>query len=295
MKDINTLASDIASVLKNAANGTVAPSIGEQSLLDMAANIGKHTLDAFKHRKPERAPGVIWMSELGKPCVRKLWFARNKSDKAEPMSANMHVKFLYGNMLEELVLFLAETAGHTVEKRQASVEHTVDGWSIRGRIDAVVDGVLVDVKSTSPYGYKDFQNGLVDDVFGYNGQLSGYNGLGAPTYERQGFIAIDKQNGHIGFFETKWEDHSSHASELVKALSHTAAPVREFVPVPDGKSGNEKLPHVCSYCEFKHHCWRDSNGGKGLKGFYYSQGPVWMTKVKREPLVAPIIRETETP
>ena len=47
----------------------------------------------------------------------------------------------------------------------------------------------------------------------------------------------------------------------------------------EGKSGNEKLGFECSYCPYKAECW------PGVRGFAYSYGPVFLTKVVRTPSV----------
>ena len=51
-------------------------------------------------------------------------------------------------------------------------------------------------------------------------------------------------------------------------------------------SGNRKLSVECSYCSFKVDCWDDSNDGKGLRKFIYSNGPRWFTEIKKEPNVS---------
>ena len=45
----------------------------------------------------------------------------------------------------------------------------------------------------------------------------------------------------------------------------------------------------CSYCQFKHSCWKEANEGRGLRTFLYSTGPKHFTHVEKEPRVAEII------
>jgi len=59
--------------------------------------------------------------------------------------------------------------------------------------------------------------------------------------------------------------------------------------VPEGKSGNMKLGVNCSYCPHKVTCWDDANNGDGLRLFLYSNGPMWLTEVQKEPKVQEII------
>ncbi len=74
------------------------------------------------------------------------------------------MRFLYGHLIEEMVLALTKLSGHSVtdEQKQAEVE------GIKGSMDCKIDGVLTDVKSASPYGFKKFKDGSLidDDPFG---------------------------------------------------------------------------------------------------------------------------------
>jgi hypothetical protein len=67
------------------------------------------------------------------------------------------IKFMYGHMIEEMLLFFTRMAGHTVEGEQKQC--TVEG--VRGHMDARIDGRLIDVKSTSSYGFKKFKDGTL--------------------------------------------------------------------------------------------------------------------------------------
>ena len=60
---------------------------------------------------------------------------------------------MYGDIIETLVLWLARQAGHEVKWEQKEV--SIDG--VTGHIDAVIDGVLADLKSCSPFSYKKFR------------------------------------------------------------------------------------------------------------------------------------------
>ena len=98
---------------------------------------------------------------------RKLWYEINDPIPRKE-TPQLRMRFFYGHILEALLLYLATEAGHKVEHKQAEV--VVEG--IKGHIDAVIDGVLVDVKSASDYGFKKFKDGQLvnDDPFGYIAQ-----------------------------------------------------------------------------------------------------------------------------
>ena len=231
----------------------------------------------------ERTDPKLWMSNFGQPCERKLWYSINKPELAEPLKPEVFVKFLYGDILEELLLFLAKEAGHTVEAEQERVE--INGVS--GRIDAIIDGHLVDVKSASTYSFSKFQGHLEPDAdsFGYLGQLNAY--LSAtkddPRLKEKdiaAFLVIDKTLGHICIDKqpgTQWDYHI--IIEQKKEMIAGDKPERAYDDIPEGKSGNRKLRAACSYCPFKHDCWPN------LRAFLYSFGPVFLTHVAKTPKV----------
>lgn len=202
------------------------------------------------------------------------------------------MKFLFGDILECLLLFLAEEAGHTVTQKQAEVN--VNG--VLGHIDAVIDGVVVDVKSASTYSFKKFKDGSLEtnDPFGYYEQLAGYSkGLDDIP---GAFLAIDKTLGHITLLSVSTEqlvplDINGRVQHLKEMLGSDQLPGRCYEDEAMGEGGNRKLGVNCSYCPFKQECWKDSNGGLGLRSFIYSTGPVYLTTVVKEPKTVEVFLE----
>lgn len=276
VKALADLPEDIYSLL----DGSLA---GDISVLDkFGPELGlvlKGKLDK-KERKPS-----LRMSNIGRP-LRQLWYELNGYE-AEKVSGKTILKFSYGDLTEALVLVLAEAAGHSVTDFQEEIE--VDG--IKGHIDAVVDGILVDVKSCSAYSFQKFKNGSLleegNDPFGYVGQLSGYaKAKNLPA----AWIAFDKQSGEICVLTLPQDRITTYdisaRIELVRAsINETTPPARCYQDEADGKSGNRKLAVGCSYCGHKFECWKDSNNGEGLKTYIYSTGPRFLTNVSREPNV----------
>jgi len=186
------------------------------------------------------------------------------------------------------MLFLAKESGHEVTHEQFEVEE--DG--VKGHMDAVIDGVPVDCKSASPYSYKKFEDGsfVFDDPFGYIPQLSGYAHKLGKTDEA-GFFVSDKVDGSLCFapideYTIEANPPGPRITHLRDVVNNPEPPSRCYEAVPEGKSGNMKLAVGCSYCPFKEDCWSDANNGQGLRKFFYSRGPVWLTDVKREPRVS---------
>lgn len=229
-----------------------------------------------------RGEPTLRMSNLGSRCSRQLWYRINHPDWGEPLSSETRIKFLFGDILEEMLLYLAKEAGHTVEHEQREV----DLFGVRGHIDAAIDGVLVDVKSASTRAFDKFTNHLSSDTddFGYLTQLDGY--LHA-TQEFLGgnegaFLVIDKQLGRLCLdrHPKSNRDYSEYVSERRAIVENKEPPPRAYKAVPDGKSGNMKLDTVCSYCAFKSRCW------PGLRTFFYANGPRFLTVVRRLPDVS---------
>jgi len=223
------------------------------------------------------------MSNIGKGG-RQLWYDKRYGNE-EKLPAPTLIKFMFGDVIEQLVLFLADLAGHRVEARQAEVHLK----GIKGHIDADIDGVTVDVKSASTHAFRKFADGSLqhDDPFGYIEQIAGY----AKARDTDGaFLAVDKQNGHLAYLPyTKAElsvfDVESRIDYIKEVVDQPEPPERCYPDEEEGKSGNRALGVGCSYCNHKTRCWADANGGLGLRTFLYSSGPKFLTKVVREPQV----------
>lgn len=230
----------------------------------------------FKAR--EDASTAVRFSNLGRPD-RQVWYDAHPDGSDIPMIPKTFLKFLYGDILEQLVLFLAREAGHTVESTQAEVE--VDG--IKGHIDAIIDGVVVDIKSASSFGFQKFERGEVpsDDPFGYTAQLSGYANVLTPGQDAA-WVAIEKVSGDICVSvlpQTIIKHYlpEERISEIRQVIDMESPPERCYDDIPDGKSGNYKLAVGCSYCKHRNRCWDN------LRVFYYSTGPRYLTRVERVP------------
>ena len=290
---IHTLTEDIYHILDSNVDHKAS---GDLSTA-FALRTGAEVVNATRLRNKPREKGKLWASDLGKPCLRQHHYNFNTTTKEE-LLGNTKFKFLYGNILEETVLYLAEEAGHCVEHRQEPVSLEHKDWMITGRIDAVVDDILIDVKTTSSFGYKKYVNQGIhtgNDTFGYLYQLGFYQSFGDFYHDQdeQGFVWIHKQNGHIKYAPCDVPDATAlrqRASDIISAVDKTTDTdvERGFEPQPYGKSGNMSLPTGCSYCPHKVTCHRDANNGKGLRQFLYSSGPVWLTNVAKEPNVPEI-------
>ncbi len=245
-------------------------------------------LVAGRLKREESEKKTLRFSNIGRPD-RQLWYDINWTGELEALPPATLIKFMYGDILEHLLLLFARQAGHTVEFEQAEVE--LEG--IKGHPDAVIDGVVVDVKSASSYSFEKFRSGSLlqegNDPFGYLGQLAGYVEAINPGADGA-FLAIDKTLGKICLLRIpnevlKQYEVKKRINHIKDVVAEPEPPARCYSPKPEGKSGNFVLATGCSYCNHKVHCWADANNGAGLRTFLYSNGPKFFTHVEKEPRV----------
>lgn len=293
-KEIDTLIDDINSMLQTIIEGD-AVEIDEAAIDVMCANIKESLIRQFTPRTEPRKPKSLYFSEAGKPCLRAVWYGIRNYDR-EPLLPSNLVKFIYGDILEELLGFLVKQSGHSITDSQKScVINLPNGWQLRGRLDYKIDGIVVDAKSASTYAFKKFTEGTLpeNDPFGYMTQLANY-AIHEGQGEGVGFLVIEKQNGTIALYQPDAMDLVAAVpdwEEYINSIESEVPPDREFRDKKFGKSGNMCLEMECSYCPYKKECWSNANRGKGLRLFFYSGKPVYMTEVKREPKVAEHIEE----
>ncbi len=288
MKTLDTLPDDINQLF---FEGKVP---NAENLKSFLTGLGDLLTNRLSPRPTERP--TMRMSKLG-ISDRKLWFEHNqplprtKSDTA--------LKFVYGDIIEQLILFLAKECGHTVEDEQKEFE--IDG--IKGHQDCKLDGVVVDVKSASSYAFRKFSERTLfkDDPFGYVAQLSSY--AHANNHADAAFIGVNKETGGVCILPLEPVDQIDPVQRIKRVKEVVAMPSpptkKCYEPISYKTSANTTLNKNCTYCPYADQCWKDANGGKGLRYFNYSTGPVPMVEVIDTPRVDEIFKasavgETET-
>ena len=203
------------------------------------------------------------MSNIGKP-VRRLWFDKNNEIKEDKPHPKTFIKFLYGHLLEEVLLVLARLTDNEVDSEQKEV--VVDG--VFGHMDCKINGEVVDIKTAS--GFEE-----------------------AEGTEEGGFLVINKENGELCFFSPDDLDKPvirDRISKVVKAIKKTKPPEELcYQPVDEGKKGNRKLHKNCTFCPHKFECFKDCNEGEGLRTFKYNRGLTYFTKVVSTPRVEEVL------
>ena len=284
MKTIDTLVKDIYDLFS--LNPIKMDEKEVDKHIDTFGEMLKVHIKAFMYEEP-RTKGNLRLSAIGKPD-RQLWYDVNSKKEIEDLTPSTRIKFLYGYILEELLLLCASIAGHKVTDQQKEVN--IEG--VLGHQDSMIDDVLIDCKSASAYSFKKFkQNNLLeDDPFGYIAQISAY--AEANQVNKAAFLVIDKSSGEICLTPVH-QMEMINAKERVKHLkgmvSNNHVPDRCYDPVADGESGNLKLAIGCVYCSHKRECWSDCNNGQGLRAFRYSRGLSYLTRVAKEPKVEEVV------
>ena len=285
MKTVDTLVSDIYELV---STKDVSESVDIDECIDQFGERMKDLMrQQFKEQRDDSRK--LRMSNIGRKD-RFLWNVYNEVETTEDIQPHTYVKFLYGHVIEELLLFLARAAGHTVTDEQKKCKVN----SITGSMDCKIDGIVTDVKSASSYGFKKFQDGTLahDDPFGYVAQIKGY--AASEGQSEFGWLAMDKANGHLTYllydendketpvYDIISYDVEEHIERLKEVVKQETPPDVCYASVPEGKSGNRKLSVGCSYCQYKKSCWPN------VRGFLYSSGPRYLTEVKHEPKVKEI-------
>ena len=280
MKKLDTVVEDIYKEVSKISDGKTLK-VTEKQLDEFAAGMKsamKHWLTPREVKKP-----YLRMSNIGKP-ERQLWYDMKLDPKENIKDASTQIKFLYGHLLEEVVLFLVNLSGHKITDQQKEVK--VKG--IKGHMDCKIDGEVVDIKSASNFAFRKFKDGTLPnkDSFGYLAQLAGYEEAEQST--GGGFLAINKESGELSLFKPQSLDKPNIKQKidtLNQQLKKKTPPARCYAPVPNGSYGNMQLPTECKWCPHKFVCHADANEGKGLRTFKYSTGFTYLTKVVRLPKV----------
>lgn len=276
MTNINTLIIDIQSLLTR-KDGWFT----DELAADFAQSVASRLQEQFADR--ERKP-TLRLSQMGPRCPRALWYSIHHPELAEKMPPWVENKFSFGHITEAWAITLMKAAGHEVTGEQDELR--VDG--IVGHRDCVVDGCLLDVKSSSSRAFDRFKEGTLalDDPFGYLDQLDGYlsGSLEDPLVrvkDKAYILAIDKQLGHMVLYEHVFRQQriKNRISTFREIVARDVPPACECGTVPHGKSGNIRLDTKASYNGYKHCCFPN------LRTFIYEKGPVYLTVVIDKPKV----------
>jgi len=275
--EISTLITDIYALIKR-KDGWFNDALAGSFATTMAGKLQEQLGERQK-------TSTLRLSKMGPSCPKALWYSIHHPELAEALPPWAEIKYSYGHIIEALAIVLSKAAGHEVSGEQDAI--VLDG--ITGHRDCVIDGCIVDVKSSSSRGFNKFKDKTLaqDDSFGYLDQLDGYV-LGSHsdplvrTKDRGYLLAIDKTLGHMCLYEHEVShDREEALKERIRVykeiVGSPTAPACECGVTPDGSSGNLRLDLRASYSAYKHICFPE------LRTFLYAAGPVFLSKVVKRP------------
>lgn len=281
-KTIDTLVEDINKVLVEGVD-TIP-----KEVLDTFNKSCGGLLFRFLKKSRAKKPSLR-MSNIGKPD-RQLWYELHEgTEEPKQYEPNMYLKFLIGDITELVLLALCQLAGHSVENMQEEVQ--IEG--VTGHMDAVIDGVVTDVKSASGYSYETkFKGGALKehDYYGYIDQVSGYNNA-LKKDNGAAFLAYNKESAEACLLKIDQEeirDTKSRIRNLRDMLEKDTPPDNLCYKPFVNKNGCLEINRLCAWCPFKFKCH------KGLKAYRYSFGDVFILEDRGFKFKVPDVTEEYT-
>jgi len=214
---------------------------------------------------------TLRMSNVGRPTCQ-LWYEKNKPEVAVPLPTTFVMNMMLGDIVEAVFKGLLKEAGVKYEDAD-KVTLELDGASINGTYDVVIDGAVDDVKSASNWSYtnkfESYDTLKASDGFGYVAQLAGY--AKASGKRAGGWWVVNKANGDFKYVPATW----MNVDEEVDKIQKTVDTVKEnkfercFEPEEETwyreKTGNLILNKNCSFCSYRFDCWPELQEIPALK------------------------------
>jgi len=244
--------------MENAVKGETEMS--EETIEQVSSDIAEALHKQFGSGK-KRGDFKLRMSNVGRPTCQ-LWYEKNKPEVALPKPTTFIMNMMLGDIVEAVFKGLLREAGVRYEEPE-HVTLELDGASINGTYDIVIDGAVDDVKSASHWSYtnkfESYDKLASGDAFGYVGQLAGY--AKASGKDVGGWWVVNKANGQFKYVPASGLDLDTEIGKI----QATADAVKEnkfercFEPVPEtfrGKpTGNKILNDGCRFCSYRFDCW----------------------------------------
>ena len=286
---------EVQDFLQKAGRGEIDSS----RLDDLIEAFGEDCKAAIRKQFSRNSDYRIRMSGIGRPlCQQQLEKQGHKQDVAY----NDVVRFLMGDLVEAAAVLIMKAAGINVEQEQSQCSLELDGQTVDGTLDVIIDDKVWDIKSTSPWSFENKFSGRggydaikEDDPFGYIMQGFLYSeSKGLPF---GGWIAINKSSGEWDFVEAPDDQEEDRKAYLEEANRRVHAIVTDakfkvpFTSVPEVytikgekiETGNRLMPKTCTFCSFKEHCWKNAEYHPKITSKAKNPPMTWYTKlVKKE-------------
>ena len=254
--------------------------MSEETIEQVSSDIAEALHKQFGAGK-KRGDFKLRMSNVGRPTCQ-LWYDKNKPEVALPKPTTFIMNMMLGDIVEAVFKGLLKEAGvHYEGPEHVTLE--LDGESVNGTYDIVVDGAVDDVKSASNWSYtnkfESYETLADGDGFGYIGQLAGY--AKASGKDVGGWWVVNKANGQFKYVPASGLDLDAEVAKIQKTVDTVKENKFErcYKPVPEkfrGKeTGNTVLNVGCKFCAYRFDCWDN-----------LSERPAVMSKAKIPPMVA---------
>lgn len=246
----------------------------------------------FLERKKEEFG--LRMSNIGRP-LRTLWL--EKTYGRQPREPESVLNMFYGDLVEAAMMLILESIPEiNITEYGSKTELEVDGQIINGTLDLGIDKGIWDIKSASPYSYEHkfdtYESLKENDDFGYIGQLFGYSeSKKKEGYEAQGWVVVNKANGHFKCISVKEQDREIEAKKAMDKIRSTVAFFKNPNSVPpacDGvvketfykkETGREHLGPNCMWCDYKTKCHPSAVCCADKESKAKNAKPKWYTKL----------------
>jgi len=282
---------EVQDFLQKAGRGEIDSS----RLDDLIETFGEDCKAAIRKQFSRRSDYRIRMSGLGRPlCQQQL----EKQGLKQDVAYNDLVRFLIGDLVEAAAVLIMKGAGINVEQEQSKCSLELDGETVNGTLDVIIDDKVWDIKSTSPWSFENKFSGRggydaikEDDPFGYIMQGFLYSeSKGMPF---GGWIAINKSSGEWDFVEAPDDQEEDRAEYLAEAARRVNAIVTDakfkvpFTSVPETytekgvkhETGNRLMPKTCTFCSFKENCWKNAEYHPRITSKAKNPPMTWYTKL----------------
>jgi hypothetical protein len=254
--------------------------MSEETIEQVSSDVAEALHKQFGSGK-KRGDFKLRMSNVGRPTCQ-LWYEKNKPEVALPKPTTFIMNMMLGDIVEAVFKGLLREAGVRYEEPE-HVTLELDGASVNGTYDIVIDGAVDDVKSASHWSYtnkfESYDKLASGDGFGYVGQLAGY--AKASGKDVGGWWVVNKANGQFKYVPASGLDLDTEVAKIQTTVDTVKENRFErcFAPVEEkfrGKeTGNKILNDGCKFCAYRFDCWDT-----------LTERPAVMSKAKVPPLTS---------
>ncbi len=275
---------------------------GEVELPDHLITEFKESCElAIRKQFTKREGAKLRMSGIGRPICQQIL---SLQDCPKESSYNDIMRFLFGDLIEAVAMLVIKAAGIKVVGEQKPSQIILDKENIKGTLDVIIeeDGVqkVWDIKSASPFSFdykfrKGYDKIRDDDPFGYivQGHLYGE----ANKMPFGGWIVVNKSTGEWAVVDAPSDIEErkrviKEANRIVKTVKKA-----DFKKVKlkddwetyrqDGeilRTKNRLMPKLCSFCEYKKHCWTNAEYATKITSKAKMPPQVWYTRYAQKRL-----------